>query len=134
MDTSLDNAQVIKRPRLALLLAAVALYVLQIATWECHFCFYFRTPIGVTSLLLPATLLLWLKYPGYILSMALSILTFGLAAQNVANRWRFAIEDYGPRWFGPTFKISWGYLLAMGLSVFVVWYVVASLWQRSPRP
>lgn len=46
-------------------------WLLQVATWDCHFCFYFRTPFGVTSVLLPATLLLWLRYPGFILAMAL---------------------------------------------------------------
>ena len=64
METT-EKPRLITHPRIILFLGVVALFMLEWATWDCHFCFYFKTPMGVTSLLLPATLLLWLWYPGY---------------------------------------------------------------------
>ena len=90
--------------------------------------------MGVTSLLLPATLMLWLWYPGYIVSMALSFVSLGLAAQNVFDKWKFAKADYGANWLQPFVSSSWGFVFTIGLSVILVWYVVASLSQRRPRP
>jgi len=133
METT-EKPRLITHPRIILFLGVVALHILEGATWDCHFCFYFKTPMGVTSLLLPATLLLWLWYPGYILSMALSFVTVGLAAQNVFNKWRFSKEDYGAHWFQPFISSSWGFLFTVGLSALIVWYVLASLWQRTSRP
>jgi ABC-type uncharacterized transport system permease subunit len=134
MSTFNGIARLIRQPPFLLCLAALILYVLQIITWDCHFCFYFRTPIGVTSLLLPATLVLWLRYPGYILAMALSFLALGLAVTNVIKQPMFAMDDYGPdRWIQPAFMRSWGYLLVICLSVVIIWYALVSLLRRTPK-
>jgi hypothetical protein len=125
--------RVLTNSRVLLFVATLLVYFIQVATWDCHFCFYFRTPFGVTGILLPATLLLWLRYPGFILAMALSFLTFALAMENVVRQRASALMDYGPeRWVQPAFAMSWSYLLAMVVSIAIVWYALASMW-RSTR-
>jgi len=110
------------------------LYALLIVIRDCHFCFYFRTPLGVASILLPASLLLWLRHPGYISGICLSLIAFSLAAFNVMKQREYAIADYGAgSWVQTWFNMSWGYLLVMFLSVVILSYASVSLWRKTLR-
>jgi hypothetical protein len=116
-------------PRLLLCFASLLLFFIVLR--DCHFCLYLRTPWGVASLLIVATSLMWLNWPGRVLGVIVSVLTFCLAVFNVLKEREYAIADYGPDgWIQPAFRMSWGYLLVMLLSAVIVWYGAASLWRK----
>ncbi len=91
MKSSKRITQVLSDPRGLLCFGAFVLYALLIVIRDCRFCFYFRTPLGVASILLPASLLLWFRYPGYILGIGLSLVAFSLAASNAMKQREYAI-------------------------------------------
>jgi hypothetical protein len=119
--------------RLLLLLAALLLYLYQLNTWDCHFgCRFLETPVGLAIILLPTALFLWLRYPGFILALALSFLTFILGLSNLARVRAGEIAEAGPdRWFQFALDRSWGYLFAMALSLVIGGYALASLSRRA---
>jgi hypothetical protein len=113
-------------PRLILCLASLLLYLAVLR--DCHFCLYLRTPWGVASFLIVASLLMWLGRLGYVLGVVISSLAFCLAAFNVLKERGYAIDDYGPAgWSRVAFMMSWGYLLGMLLAAVISWYGVAKI-------
>jgi hypothetical protein len=117
-------------PRLILCLASLLLYLAVLR--DCGFCLYLRTPWGVASFLIAASLLMWLGRPGNALGAVVSTLAFCLAAFNVLKEGEYAIADYGPEgWVRAAFMMAWGYLLVMLLAAMVCWYGVGSLRRRS---
>jgi hypothetical protein len=117
-------------PRLILCFASLLLYLAVLR--DCGFCLYLRTPWGVASFLIAASLVMWLGRPGYILGAVVSTLAFCLAAFNVLKEREYAIADYGPDgWVRAAFMMSWGYLLVLLLAAVVSWYGIASLRRRS---
>ena len=131
MNSSKRITRVISDPRFLLCFMTFALYALLIMIRDCHFCSYFRTPLGVASILLPASLFLWLRHAGYISGIVLSLIAFTLAIFNAMKQREYAIADYGAgSWLQPWFNMSWGYLLVMSLSVVILAYGSVSLWRK----
>src|ERR1044071_1636753 len=81
-------------PRLILCLASLLLYLAVLR--DCGFCLYLRTPWGVASFLIVASLVMWTGRPGYALGVVVSTLALCLAAFNVLKEREYAIADYGP--------------------------------------
>jgi hypothetical protein len=117
-------------PRVILCLASLLLYLTVLR--ECGFCLYMRTPWGVASFLIAASLFMWLGRLGYIMGMVVSSWVFCLAAFNALKEREYAMTDYGSDgWMQHAFMMSWGYLLAMLLAGVTIWYGAASLRRRS---
>jgi len=118
--------------RIVLLFAALLLYVYQLSTWDCHFgCRFLQTPVGLTIILVPTTLLLWFRYPGFILALALAVLIFILGLSNLARVRASEIADSGRTDRFDPLDRSWGYLFAMALSLVIVGYALASVSRRA---
>jgi hypothetical protein len=68
---------------------------------------------------------------GYILSALLSAVTFCLGVFNVIKEWEYAIGDYGSDgWVGVGYRMSWGFLLVMLLSVGIFFFGAAGVWRK----